>query len=480
MRMNGGATQRGPALAIGIEVFITIGAALFLGMLIVRSATAAVALGAGMALFLSLARAPLAALSLLVFCIPFSQTTFFNESVAEFPGARPFLLLGAFVAFIAFINWRNFVQIPRIIVVFGGIAFTLLVIAVLRSLPNVGMIAAAVEQEYTPLGFILSHVVKPSLYLMPMIIVAKFATTGKDVNRLAGTLVFSLIALSVYFLYDYTFNVQNKGDIEAAWEVVGESLGLWKGMAGFLYVVGFPMVLARYFVKKDVFSIVGIVLCVISVGFLYSRTAYVTVVAAFFLYLFFSKRTRFLPVLIVLGLGASLIISETIIERATKGFESSDLNQVASGRVEHQWIPLAEEYSKTPVDIALGRGRFALLTTRVWQSGILPGAAHPHNMFIEMILDGGLVSLFILLAFITAIMWKAYQWIPMVKTKEAREYLCGSLVAMICYLMGGMTTGSMFPTLENSYFWLIAGLAMVIIKQTRVSGASPSTRDGSA
>jgi O-antigen ligase len=227
------------------------------------------------------------------------------------------------------------------------------------------------------------------------------------------------------------------------------------------------MVLARYFVKKDLFSIVGMALCLVSVGFLYSRTAYVTVVASFFLYLFLSRRTRFFPVLVVLGVAASLVLSETIIERATKGLESSNLNEVASGRLDHQWLPLAEEYSKTPVDFLLGRGRFALFSTKAWQSGILPGATHPHNMYIEMILDGGLISLFPLLAMIAALMLAAYRWLPHVQDPSSREYLCGGLVAIICYLMGGMTTGSLFPTLENSGFWLIAGITVVIIKHAQ-------------
>jgi len=463
MRTNGRISLRNPA-AIGMDIVIPVGVALFVGLLIVRSATAAVAFGAAIALFLSLARSPLNALSLLLFLIPFSQTTLLNEPVVEFPGSRPFLLLGAFVAFIAFLNWRTVEQIPRLAVVymlfFGG----LLVISVFRSLPKVDLIAAALDQEYTEMGFLLSYVVKPALYMMPLVIITKFARDLKTVNRLVDTLVVSLIVLSIYFLCDYFFFVKDKGNIENAWEVVSDDLGLWKGMAGFLYVIGFPMVIARYFAKKDLVSMAGIILCLIAVGFLYSRTAYVTVVAAFFLFMFFSRRSRFLPVLLVLGVAASFVISDTIVERATKGIESEDLNQFASGRIDHQWIPLIEEYAQTPVDFAFGRGRYSVVTTRVWQSGIIPGAMHPHNMFLEMILDAGLVTLVVALIFILVLMKKAYYSLPHIEDGASKEYQCGAFVSMICYMMGGMTTGTMFPSLENSYFWFVAGLSIVIAR----------------
>jgi O-antigen ligase len=463
MRSNNRITLRGSILAGGLELAIPLGLALFVGVLIVRSATAAIAFAAAVALLLSFARSPLNSLALVIFLIPFSQTTLLSEPVAEFPGSRPFLLLGAFVTLISFLNWRMAEKLPRSALLYFLFFEGLLVFAVLRSLPNIGLIGDALDQEYSTVGFILSYVVKPSVYLIPMVIIAKFARDHKTVNRLVDTLVLSLIVLSAYFLYDYFFLVKGQGDIETAWEVVSVELGLWKGQAGFLYVIGFPMVIARYFAKKDVISIAGIILCLVAVGFLYSRTAYVTVVLAFFLFMFFSKRSKFLPVLLLLGVAVSFFVSETMVERASKGIEEGDLNQFTSGRIEHQWLPLLEEYSEHPIDLAIGRGRYSVLTTRVWQSGILPGAMHPHNMFLEMILDAGVFSLMVVLVFVVVLMKKVYASLPNVTDRVSKEYLYGALVSMLCYLMGGMTTGSLFPTLENSYFWIICGLSLAII-----------------
>ena len=146
------------------------------------------------------------------------------------------------------------------------------------------------------------------------------------------------------------------------------------------FAVGFPILLARYFMKKDLFALIGIGLSVITVALLYSRTAYVTVVLSVFLYLLFTKRlVKYTPVLAVIIFIGSVVLSANIIDRATKGVEEQDLHRVSAGRVDKLWVPLLSEYSEEESSLLIGQGRYGMVNTTAHQSGMTLGATHPHK-----------------------------------------------------------------------------------------------------
>ena len=166
---------------------------------------------AAMGLFLSVSKDPLKALSILVFLIPFSAMPVLNQQVFSAPGARPILLLGAFVAAIAIINHKKTVKMPTTGALFIGFLILLFSLTVIRSFSYLWLISASMEQQYTPVSFLLSHLVKPLVYFVPAIIVLKFIRDKKGIEFVMNMMILGLILFSLYFLYYYAFKATNKG-----------------------------------------------------------------------------------------------------------------------------------------------------------------------------------------------------------------------------------------------------------------------------
>ena len=448
-----------------LEALVVALGGLIYGAFIVRSGAAAVGLTAGLLLFLVLSRSPVKALALLLMVVPFSGMELFSEPIVDLPGARPFLLLGAFVAVIVFLNLDKATRMPRLGAVIASVLVLFFALAVARALPNKDAIGFAAGQEWSNFGFILSLFVKPLIYLMPLIIAGKFIRDADDIEFLIKTIVASVSVFSAYFMYYYIFQVKDKGNIEAAWEYVGEALGLHKNQAASIYTLCFPILLARYFARKDKLSLLGIALSLPSIGFMYSRTTYVAVVVAVPLYLAFSKRSRFVPVLVIAGALLSFAVSETIVERASTGLAEGDLGQISSGRVEGQWIPIVEEYLADPQKLLFGQGSNAVLVSEAYQKGLIAGGAnHPHNMYLELIIDAGLLALIPMLLLYGILLKNTRVGLRTVHDPTLREYQCGAFVSMITYFIGGMTQGSFFPTIAGSYFWTMAAISLLMTK----------------
>ena len=86
-------------------------------------------------------------------------------------------------------------------------------------------------------------------------------------------------------------------------------------------------------------------------------------------------------------------------------------------------------------------------------------------MYLELIVDAGLIAFIPLVLLLVLNQTLA----PLRSEQDSvmREYLCGALVSMICYFMGGMTRGSLFPVPENSYFCAVLSMVFVIGRRPR-------------
>jgi O-antigen ligase len=453
-----------------LEVGLIVCAAIIYGAMIVKSGTFAVALTLGLLLFFVLSKSPVKTFLFLLFVIPFSMTTFMSEPVIDLPGMRPFLLLGAMAGVIVVLNHQKRHQMPRL-----GFAVLFVVVfffglSAVRGLDHLDTISFEGAEQYSTSGYFLSLFFKPLVYLMPLFLVLTFFRNEADIQLAFDGIVITILIFSTYFLLYYTFEVKDKGNIDLAWEYAGDALGLHKGEASAFYTVGFPVLLARYFTRKNILSLLAILLSLPAVGFLYSRTAYVTVFLSLPLYLFFSKKVRLFPILVLLGILAGVLLTDTIQERITRGVAEESVDLISAGRVNQQWIPLLEEYLADPEKLLFGQGLYSVYSTEAYRRGVFPGASHPHNMYLELLLNTGLIGFFLVLLVYGVVLKKIYDHLKSMPQGPMREYLCGSLVSMICFLAGGMTRGSFFPQIENAYFWAIAALAIVIMRLSPVSG----------
>jgi O-antigen ligase len=448
---------------------------LVLAAVVVRSPYAAIFVTLGLFVFLIFFKSPLKALSILIIIIPFSGTTLFKYPVINVPGAKPLIFLALFVLIIAMINYEQSLRMPRYALVFIVVLVAVFTITVLHSLKNLDNYNLRMlnegRKEFSAFAYILQSYVRPLIYFIPLLIIIKFAKKLRDLEFIMNTMVLSLLALSVCILYLYIFKVP-KGKWEMANHVVfGPTMGMLRNSLANFFIIGFPAILARYFLRKNVFSIICICLSVAAVGFLFSRTAYVILILSFVFYLMISKRTKYLPLLFAIGIGVSFIMSANIIERASKGIDSGDRNKISAGRTDNTWLPLIEEYTQDPQKLLIGNGRYAIVSSKAVIQGYAPDDFwHPHNMYLELIIDSGLVGFMCVVPLFVLILRKIHKNLGTVRDLKIREYHYAVIVSMISYFVAGITGRSFFPGLKNSYLWIIIGIGIAMLQIRETSG----------
>lgn len=162
-----------------------------------------------------------------------------------------------------------------------------------------------------------------------------------------------------------------------------------------------------------------------------------------------------LPVLMVLA--AATI--PTIRARVMTGIGVQDISgrrvqnwdSITAGRTTNLWPFAVAQIQEAPL---LGVGRLAILRTSMYQ-GILNSGSdeppnHPHNAYLEMLCDGGVPSLLVVLAGMTGLFGLAFS---MSRRKESPfdEFLGGlGIVAVVPLMVMGISGQSFWPK-ENTF-----------------------------
>ena len=167
----------------------------------------------------------------------------------------------------------------------------------------------------------------------------------------------------------------------------------------------------------------------------------------------------------------SFTVFTSVKERATHGFESKEYDDIFAGRIEGIWKPLFDEYSQSAKKFLIGNGRYAIKVSDSANNGSLISAAgHPHNMYIEQILDAGILGLIVFVLFYFVLLTRAFRNLSKPILPRLREYQYAVIVSLISFLISGLTGRSFFPDAENSFIWIVVGIAIVINRLIEDSG----------
>ena len=461
-----------PSLILPILSGVALGSLVFFSVYIAVYATV------GLVILVLVSNSPIKALSILILLLPFTGTVIFEEPLVGIPGGKLLNLLGLFVILISLINHKKVQKPPFYPLLFAVLFIGMFGLSILRSLPHLDAINFLREDKLSVIRYILSDFIKPLIYFSPFIVTILFLEKSSELSFLTSMLAWSLTLLSIYLTYLCLFRIPDITDVNEASQYYLLTFGMHRNDLANFYILGFPLVLGRFFLKRSVFTITSLILVIIAIGFLYSRTAYFTVTVSFILYLLLSKRTKVFPILLVVAFGFSSIISTVIVERASKGLKSGDWDEIFAGRVQGIWVPLVEEYGKSPAKLLFGNGRYAILSSDSATRGIiLETVEHPHNMYLEQILDVGIFGLILIIAFFAFLLKRCYVCLRRSNNSEMKEYYSAFLVSLLCYFAGGLTGRSLFPTLTNSYFWFIAGITIALNRSSETLGENTDSEE---
>jgi hypothetical protein len=205
--------------------------------------------------------------------------------------------------------------------------------------------------------------------------------------------------------------------------------------------------------KIALFAALGI----LSFGILltFSRNAFLgfmAVNALFVLWKFDMKKLA----LALLGLAVAVAAAPpSVYRRISYGFDRG-ADAVSAGRIEGIWLPLLPETLKSPI---WGNGLDSIMWAEPMHSRAMEFVGHPHNAYLEALLDMGLVGLALLVAFYWHV-WKGFRALgsnPYL-SPVTRGFFQGACAALIAFLIAGMSGGSLRPSPENVLLWVAIGM----------------------
>jgi hypothetical protein len=448
------------------EESVNIGTAILLALFVGVSIVFSPKLGVILAILPALVYFMLAdkenALLLLLAFIPFHTAPILDQNLLGIPGAKPFSLFAVLTLFVFFYHRGQLLYSQdkqrRMVVIYLGIYLIIFSVVIFRSLyyfPLLHLVDAA--KFPSTRAYLLSYYIKPTLYLVSFVYILGHVTTERDIERIIYFLCLVSGALSIVVIFIVLFH----GDIltgsrAASVKYWSRYLGQHYNDIGTLYIILGPLVCLPA-LQKRMWGMINWSLVFVAVILLQSRTTLLVFLLGCLLMLYFLERKKELIFLSSLAFLFSLyFLPGFLMNTLQTGFASGDLNKISTGRVYSIWMPLLTEWFHDAKLFLIGNGRFALMSSHVYQRGMMELVGHPHNAYVEFFLDNGIILfggfMFALMAFLKS----AFKYVRKVNT----DIGWALFVSMICYLIGCFSGRSFYPTEENPFIFVIVALTV--------------------
>jgi O-antigen ligase len=335
---------------------------------------------------------------------------------------------------------------PALITLYVGMVLIAGTAAVLKSIWPGDLKRSAIIE-----WFLVDGIVNPLKYLLVGVLVYLGATTRERIKAvlicaIVSGLTYSLLVFKSMKLMVFTI------DFEDARRMTDKLVGLFANDLGELLAFCIWAAVAVYFVLQGRWSRRAWVLLIVL-----SLPVFVAVKsrAGFFafgcigLVLGALRWRRILwagPVAAVLV--AALVPS--IRARVLAGFGSDDgrnnWDEISAGRLTNIWPPVLEQISKSPF---IGHGRYAIVREECAREIIIRERelpSHPHNSYLEILLDAGVAGLLICLTWMAML---GYVAVRLVRTRGdplVPALGTAALAAWTAELAAGVAGSSFFPS----------------------------------
>ncbi len=409
----------------------------------------------------------------LVLLTVLSQHPDMPEGLAGIPGLKPWNLVLGMVLAASFVHRRPQRQKPPSwLVAFLGAYVVLLVVGAVPAMLDLDLLAerARVLGTATPTRkeLLFDLVFNPLKYIIVGVLFFYGCRTRRDVRLGVGTiLLFGL--LHSLIMYKTMKTMVFLGDYEDARRMIDKMIGLHANdLAAVLTMTFWSAIVVAAVLKGKwrYICLAGALVILPTIVGCHSRSAYLAnVVLA--LVLGVIRWRRFLIAFPILA-ALALAVFPQIVTRLSMGFEAADnttrsevgINAVTAGRTHNIWAPAFEQATRSPL---IGYGRLATFRTPCFDEILLrergvPG--HPHNSYLEIFLDYGIVGLLVVGGLLYSLWRMAFQ--VMRSHGDPLFTVVGGLgvVALVNVAALGMTSNYFYP--KESMLWLTCTCGLVV------------------
>jgi hypothetical protein len=321
-------------------------------------------------------------------------------------------------------------------------------------------------QAYEPAAYALNRYLKPLFYYLSYaFLVANAVRDSRRPERFMAVLAASVLLPAAAVAYTVATYPGTLQDVVQDREFLG-ARGMHANRFGLLFALACgPLLFVSAMAQGGLRAATLLAFLAASAGLLltFSRGALLAwgiVVAAFLLH---QRRVRTLAAGAVLAGAALIAAPDALTERFGAGLRADALDdatdvtkdELTAGRV-HGWLLLLPEVTRSPF---LGRG----LGSTQWSQAVATGqyrATHPHNIYLEVLMDLGLVGLAAMAWWLARELGALRRWaVEPGVAPPTQGFFLGARYGLLGLLAMAATTGDYMPySGAHTYAWFTFGV----------------------
>jgi O-antigen ligase len=402
---------------------------------------------------------------LLILLMPVSATNLFPHGMMGITGLNPInLLLGGTLA--AYVLRGRFehpgVLVPRPLL---WLYIVPIVLAGLMGIAHVDDIhpdfAAGLVVDFTDWpGYLRDTLVKPMFIVLAAVLVGAAMAKARKPERFIVAITIGAVALALLeFVFILLSGVTLGYLASPRARAFFQGIGSHANELGRIFTIAYALLLFTWWETKNEAAKLGlfVVLGVLTLAILltFSRNAFLGFLLINALFLMWKFNMKKLGLAVLGTVVAAALAPGAVYRRLTYGFDTG-ADAVSAGRIEGIWLPLLPETLNSPV---WGNGIDSIMWSQPMLSGAILMVGHPHNAYLQAVLDMGLVGLVLLVAYYWHV-WRGFRALGSnaYLSPVMRGFFQGACAALIGYAVSCMSGGSLRPQPENIFLWLAIGM----------------------
>jgi len=324
-------------------------------------------------------------------------------------------------------------------------------------------ILSEARSYFEPLGYLRDFVAKPlSLVLFALLVAATAARSARPERLLLAALIslWMMATLVIGFVLYSGVGLERLASDESR-EFLS-ALGLHANDLGRLFAVAYALLLFSWGACSSpalrLVLLASMAVAVVAMMLTFSRGAFVAFLLINLLYVLWRRNAGAFAFLALLALAGLLLLPDAVYERASSGFDSG-ADAVSAGRIKGLWLPLLPETLRSPI---YGNGLGSILWSDAMRRSAnvtVPPVTHPHNAYLQALLDMGVVGLALLCGYFVHV-WRRLRALAAdpALSAQLRGFFLGASAALAAVLVSDLTDSSLLPRPEHVYLWLAIGM----------------------
>ena len=409
---------------------------------------------------------------LLILLMPISSSRFFPHAILGINGLNPLnlLLVGTLGSYLfRRLSERSLGRfMPRPL-------FWLYIVPILIAgalgVPHFGDIPPILFNRLlefdTVTGYVRELVVKPLLIVIFALLVgAAVLRSEKPEKFLIPTLISIWVMCFMVIAFVYQSGVSLAELASSTSREFLSALGMHANELGRMYEVSYALLLFTWAESKEsklrfaLFASMAPVVFALMLTF--SRGAFLGFIVVNVLFLLWRRNLKTLIVGCLVAAVVLLLLPSAVYDRAATGFGrgfGSGTDMISAGRIEHLWLPLLPEVPRSPI---YGHGLGSILWSEPMRRGAglaILVAGHPHNAYLQALLDMGAAGLILVCAYFGHI-WKGLRALSFdpALSPTLRGFYLGAAAGLVALSISYLTDSSLLPRTEQTFLWLAIGM----------------------